>query len=292
MIRPESDWIGQQVRGVEGFAIERAFSVRGVDVDIRRFDWVSPSEGLLSPAKHYIDFSLGGPLRRSLLDADPWKGPRAAGDILYLPPNFSYWGKPALEHRRLLCLAIGQDFLEDLFQTENPFGDLLPSADIQRPELRQLLAAIANELAAPGFASETLLESLLVATAVDLARHLRGVEMTARDSGSDRQIRRATDYIMDNLAESLTIAEIAGECGMSTRHLARVFKERTGVALGEFIAQRRIALAKQLLAEGGWRIKEISWRCGFRSTSAFSAAFRAAVGVTPRDYREGGALRH
>lgn len=49
MIRPESDWVGQQVRGVERFAIERRFSVRGVDVDIRRFDWVSPSEGALSP---------------------------------------------------------------------------------------------------------------------------------------------------------------------------------------------------------------------------------------------------
>lgn len=72
---------------------------------------------------------------------------------------------------------------------------------------------------------------------------------------------------------------------MSVRHVARVFRDGTGVSLGEFVARSRIALAKELLRNDGARIKEISWRCGFSSTSAFSAAFRAATGQTPKDFR-------
>jgi AraC family transcriptional regulator len=294
MFRPESDWTGQNRPGVEGFGIDHRFSMRDVDVDIRRFDWCAPSEGSLAPAKHYVDFSLTSPLRRSVLDVDAWKGPRTSGDILYLAPDFLYWGKPAMEHRRLLCIAIGDEFLEDLFQTQRPFGDLLPCADMQVPRLRQILCAIAQEMETPGFASETLLESLLISTAIDLARYLRNREPAdcPRSRASERQVRNVSDYIMANLSQSLGISDIARECGISTRHLARVFKEGTGLALGEFITQNRIALAKQLLAGENLQIKEISWRCGFRSTSAFSAAFRTAVGMTPRTYREGGARRH
>ena len=294
MFRPESDWRGQNRPGVEGFAIERAFSVRGVDVDIRRFEWVSPCEVALSPAKHYLDFSLTTPSRRSLLEVDAWKGARPAGDILFLPRDFTYWGTPAIEERRLLCLAIGEDFLDDLFEGEQLFCDLLPCADIQRPTLRRTLEALAGELAMPGFATATLVESLIISLTVDLARYLHDRESAHAQAGSasERQVRRIVDYVMANLEGALGIGEIARECGISTRHVARIFKDISGVSLGEFVTRSRIALAKELLTGDTLQIKEISWRCGFRSTSAFSAAFRAATSVTPRDYREGVTRRH
>ena len=292
MFRPESDWTGQDAPGVEHFAIDHRFSVSDVDVDIRQFDWVARCEGPLSPARHYLDFSLTAVTRGSQLSVDAWKEVRNAGEILYLPPDFAYWGKPALQPRRLLCIAIGDQFIESIFETERPFCDLLPCADVQSVALRRMLNAIVDELTSPGFASATLLESMLVGVAVELARYSgnRDVSTATRNRGSDRQVRKITDYVMANLSQRLSIAEIARECGMSERHVARVFKDGTGVSIGDYIARSRVALAKELLAADDLRVKEISWRCGFRSTSAFSAAFRAATKMSPRDYRHGGAL--
>lgn len=293
MFRPESDWTDQNVAGVERFAIDRRFSIRGVDVDIRRFDWVSPCEGPFSPAKHYIDFSLAGPIRRSQLSVDAWQAVRRAGDILYLSPQHAYWGKPALERRRLLCIAISQEFIEHVFEAERPLDHLMPCADVQNPGLRRTLHSIAAELLAPGFASSILLEAMLVSAVVELSRLQREPAGTSQagSGATDRQVRRIIDYVMDNLSRPLSIAEIARECGLSTRHVARVFKDGTGLSLGDFIAQSRTALAKELLASDSLRIKEVAWRCGFSSTSAFSAAFRAATAMTPRDYRQGGVRR-
>lgn len=289
MFRPESDWTGQNAPGVERFAIDHRFSVRDVDADIRRFDWVAPCEGALSPARHYLDFSLTAPARGSLLSVDAWKEVRNAGEILYLPPDFAYWGKPALQQRRLLCIAIGEQFIEDIFESERSLRDLLPCANVQSPTLRRTLTAIASELIKPGFASAALLESMLVGVVVELARHSRNHDLPSAtgNKASDRQVRRITDYVVANLSNTLGIAEIARECGMSTRHVARVFKDGTGVSLGDYIARSRIALAKKLLAADDLPIKEISWRCGFRSTSAFSAAFRASTKISPRNYRRG-----
>ena len=97
---------------------------------------------------------------------------------------------------------------------------------------------------------------------------------------------------MDNLSQPLTVADIARDCNMSVRHVARVFREGSGVSLGEFVARSRIAMAKELLQKDNARIKEISWRCGFSSTSSFSAAFRSATGQTPKAFRSSSLRPH
>lgn len=288
MFRPESDWTGQDREGVEDFAIGPRLSVGDADVDLRRLRWVAPSSGIFSPAKHFINYSITHQTRRSLLDADSWSERQSSGDILYLPPGQVYWGAPALRELRLLCVALGDTFLENVFEDDRRSIGLLPCADVQSAPLRRLLESLAREIAAPGFASDALVEAMMVGIAVELVRHLKR-DGTGQDAATatPRQIRLATDYVMANLSSSISVADIARECGMSTRHTARIFKEATGVSLGDFVARSRIALAKELLASDQVRIKEVSWRCGFRSTSAFSAAFRSATGATPREFRMG-----
>lgn len=288
MFRPESDWSGQDRQGVERFSIDRRVSLSDADVDVRHFRWVEPSSGAFSPARHYLDYSLTQQSRRSLLKADAWSEKRYSGDILYLPPGHVYWGQPAMQERHLLCVALGDAFLAEVFEDDRGFGDLVACADVQSSALRRLLEATAAELIAPGFASKALVQANLVGIAIELVRQLRRQHVPAETpQASARQVRAITDYVMDNLSNTFGIAEIARECGMSTRHVARVFKDATGISLGEFIARSRIALAKELLGRDNVQVKEVSWRCGFRSTSAFSAAFRNATGATPREFRYG-----
>jgi len=285
MFRPESDWTGQDRVGVSDFYIEAVATIGDTCVDLRHFSWVKPCRGIFSPEKHYLDYSLDSQPRRSLVSMGRTDRRTASGDILYMPPHRQYVGEPALQERHLVCVALGDGFLEALFDGRRPFEGLDLCADIQNMTMRRLFEGLAAELRSPGFASQTLIESMLMGLAVELGRHMGAHDAGGTTSRYGQQVRQIMDYVMDNLSGSLGVADIARGCNMSVRHVARVFKEGAGVTLGEFVARSRIALAKELLRDDNTRIKEISWRCGFSSTSAFSAAFRVATGRTPKDFR-------
>ncbi|MBB3982757.1 AraC family transcriptional regulator [Sphingobium fontiphilum] len=284
-IRPESDWSDLNSDFVADFAILARFAAHDLTLDVRTYDWVRPTAGQLLPRRHYLDISLDGAMRRSVLRSERWAEPQYSGSVLYLPPNALYWGQPALERRKLLCMSFGDAFLENVFEDTNPLHHAIPQADIQNGALRRHLLAMAGELAAPGFAAGPLLEAMAIAATVELARWSQLIEDPATGTVLPHQARRIEECIRENLSSALSISDIGRACGMSTRNVARVFKQATGVSIGDFIARCRIDLAKDMLASDELRIKEVSWRCGFRSSSAFSAAFRAATGMTPRDYR-------
>ncbi len=285
LTRPESDWSVQNRDFVQGFEILARFASHDLTMDIRQYEWVRPSAGYLLPQKHYLDISLDGSMRRSLLRTERWKEPQYSGGVLYLPPDVSYWGEPALEKRNLLCVSFGDAFLAEVFDDESPLAAAIPHADIQNATLRRYLLAMARELASPGFAAGPLLESMAIGATIELARWSQLVADPMNGLVLPHQAKRVEEYIRENLSNALSISNIGHACGMSTRNVARVFKQATGGSIGDFIARCRIDLAKDLLTSDQFRIKEVSWRCGFRSSSAFSAAFRVATGMTPRDFR-------
>lgn len=289
MFRPESDWRGQDREGVDHFAIEKSFSRDDVYADIRRFNWVSATSGTFSPARHFLNFSLIPQTRPSRVRAEGWSEDHYSGELLYLPPNRSYFGETALGERRLLCIAMSEQYLGNILETACGGSEFTPRTNLQSAALRRMLESLATELTAPGFASDVLIEASLVSIAVELARAMQQQDDGLRAlAPASRQIRTINDFILGNLSSQLSVSEIARECGMSTRHVARVFKASTGQSIGDFVARSRISLAKDLLGAGDVRIKEVSWRCGFQSTSAFCAAFRSATGKTPSEFRQGG----
>jgi hypothetical protein len=173
LVRPECDWSNQNRDYVQGFEILAQFASRDLTMDIRKYEWVRPSAGHLLPERHYLDISLDGSMRRSILRSERWQEPRYSGGVLYLPPHVTYWGEPALEKRNLFCLSFGERFLADLFEDENPLSAALAHADIQNASLRRYLLAMAAELASPGFSAGPLLESLAISATVELARWSR-----------------------------------------------------------------------------------------------------------------------
>jgi AraC family transcriptional regulator len=82
-----------------------------------------------------------------------------------------------------------------------------------------------------------------------------------------------------------TLAEIAGACRMSTRHLTRAFRKETGLTLGAYVEQVTIERAKTMLRETQTPIATIAVNTGFATPAGFSAAFRRATGQTPRGFR-------
>jgi AraC family transcriptional regulator len=288
MVVPESDWTNAPPNGVENFQIRRSVNLRQVNVDIRRYRWISRQRGPILPQRHYLDFSLDLRLRRSCIHSDHWAKPRFTGDMLYLPPDQVYFGETACQDRNLLCIGVGKDFFEQIFEDQGGSPEMIPCVDVQSPTMRRLLTGLAGELSAPGFATDAFVQSILVLVTIELSRCLyRGPSIASDPAGLiGRRFHRASEFIADNIEKELNIGDIAGECGISPRHLTRIFKSETGMTLGGYVAQCRIAVAKDMLRSSPCQIKVVAFRCGFQNPSAFSAAFHAATGVTPRAFRK------
>jgi AraC-like DNA-binding protein len=100
-----------------------------------------------------------------------------------------------------------------------------------------------------------------------------------------------TEFIDDNLARALPLAELSAEAHMSQYHFARLFKESTGLPPHRFVVQRRIDRACELLVQGQLPIDAIARAVGFRTRSHFSMMFHRLTGSPPTVYRAFATLR-
>ena len=95
-------------------------------------------------------------------------------------------------------------------------------------------------------------------------------------------IQRVIEYIHDNLAHQLTLAELAFIANMSSYHFARTFKQATGMAPHQYVLHTRIERAKGLLLQGKFSVAEVALNVGFFDQSHFTRYFKRVVGVTPQ----------
>jgi AraC family transcriptional regulator len=99
------------------------------------------------------------------------------------------------------------------------------------------------------------------------------------------RLRRVTEFIEDNLARPLPLAELSAEAHMSPYHFFRLFKRSTGLPPHRFVMRRRIDRACALLIEGQLSIDAVAHAVGFRTRSHFSMMFHRLTGSAPTAYR-------
>lgn len=100
-----------------------------------------------------------------------------------------------------------------------------------------------------------------------------------------RRIRIAHDYIMSHYDEDLSVHDIASICALSPNRTIQHYREAFGVTPWQEIRRLRLAEAQRLLRVDGTRVSEIALKIGFQSPAAFSRAFRAELGSSPRGFR-------
>ena len=113
--------------------------------------------------------------------------------------------------------------------------------------------------------------------------------MLLRDSGiaSDRYpedkstVARALDYIEHNALGGIGTAEIAKALHVNKHYLCHAFKNKTGITLTEYILNKRLGTANELLSDRKLSIGEIAARVGFSSESYFICKYRERYGISP-----------
>ncbi len=79
---------------------------------------------------------------------------------------------------------------------------------------------------------------------LDFAGRMRSLK---KHAASSRQVAEAIDYIYVHIMDRITISDLASAICISPTYLSRIFKQETGVSVSEYIRQRKINLAKNLL---------------------------------------------
>jgi AraC family transcriptional regulator len=99
------------------------------------------------------------------------------------------------------------------------------------------------------------------------------------------QLRRLQDFIEANLDREITLAAMAGTCGIGTKSFVRAFGATTGKSPYQYVIAARVERAKRLIEQDQEGLAEIALRCGFSHQEHLTRAFRRLTGQTPGRYR-------
>ncbi|MGE0785747.1 MAG: AlkA N-terminal domain-containing protein [Sandaracinaceae bacterium] len=102
-----------------------------------------------------------------------------------------------------------------------------------------------------------------------------------------RLLRAALSRIEEGALDGASVDDLASELGVTARHLRREMQRELGAGPNELAQQRRLARAKQLLADSAWPVSRVAFASGFSSLRRFNAAFRERFGAPPSEVRRG-----
>lgn len=98
-------------------------------------------------------------------------------------------------------------------------------------------------------------------------------------------IQKVERLVEENLEKELNIALLAERLYFNACYLSRIFKTVKGVTLSDYITERKMSRAKQLLTESDCKVQKIGERLGYSSPANFIRSFKKYYGVTPNEYR-------
>ena len=158
--------------------------------------------------------------------------------------------------------------------------------DMRNSVVASCLRRIAQETLTPGFGSQAIVEGLGLVIAGELERAMGRKSARLRKGGlAPWQLRRIDDHLRGGNWDS-GVGEIARLCGVSTGHAMRAFRQSTGQSIAVYMAAMRIDRACTLLSRNDLPIGQIAAELRFASASAFAAAFRRVLGMSPNAYRQ------
>ncbi len=103
---------------------------------------------------------------------------------------------------------------------------------------------------------------------------------------ANHNFQNVLNFIQKNMAQEISVSELAEMSFTSKDHFARVFKSITGMPPSEYIIRKRLEKAKLLLLTTNYRLTEIIQHTGFKTSSYFCRVFKKYTLFTPEEFRK------
>jgi len=100
-----------------------------------------------------------------------------------------------------------------------------------------------------------------------------------------RVLQQVREYVDAHVESSISLEVLAGIAGLSISRFAHAFGQSEGMTPHEYVMQRRVQRARELLARTDLPLAEIACASGFSDQGHFTCRFQEHVGTTPSNYR-------
>ena len=149
-------------------------------------------------------------------------------------------------------------------------------------EAEFILSAMLREASRGDAVSASVIENYLGVLLAKMARNA-----TEGTTLPDDVFASLRTYIDEHPEEKLSLGALAKKCFYNPSYLSRAFKQRFGLSPSEYVKERRLSLAAELLLAGSDTVECVMEKVGYTDRTAFYAAFAKRYGATPAEYRKG-----
>jgi len=119
-----------------------------------------------------------------------------------------------------------------------------------------------------------------------LAESLFGLMADGNERETNEVVELLHGYVEANLDGDLSLNRLSDHVYLTPFYLSRLYKQKTGESISDYITRTRVEKAKSLLGESALKIHEVGMRVGYDSASYFARFFKKATRLTPQEYRD------
>jgi len=117
-------------------------------------------------------------------------------------------------------------------------------------------------------------------------KEAEGRQFEKNAASTEEIVDNTISYIRSHLSEKLSLSELSHAAGLNPNYFNKVFKERAGDTVNQFIIKEKMGLAAQLLTEGNLKSYAIALSLGYDNYANFVNMFKKTYGVSPNAYAE------
>ena len=125
----------------------------------------------------------------------------------------------------------------------------------------------------------------LTAIIIQKAEELRCSTDRKIAAADRRTVARVAEYVNAHLSKNFLLPQLASEAYMSVSKFKYVFKAVTGQSFSDYITQKKMECACELLKQSNLYVAEVAYRLGYKNAGSFSVQFKNYTGILPSEYR-------
>lgn len=99
------------------------------------------------------------------------------------------------------------------------------------------------------------------------------------------KIERVKEYVAENVANDISLLQVADHFHYNVDYLGRLFKQTTGESFSSYVINMRMNIAKELLKNTEEKLTDIATKVGYNDLSYFLKAFKKNTGLAPLEYK-------
>lgn len=223
--------------------------------------------------------------------------PLTTGDILIIPPYTMHQISCTRQSRQFVILMDVELLIHfDIYATrDSSINDILLCNKESCPQIYDIIRNNIIDMINAYFINENHWQLEVYSSYLSMISTLgksgvlnKNVKVQSSNSGNKEHYDKFAEllqYIEVNYAEPISLDSISSYVGFSKYHFIRLFKEYTGMTFYDYLTNKRIHHAKELL-KTNMGITEVAFSCGFNSQTSFCRTFKKVLGCTPTDYRQ------